>query len=110
MVCPGGVSIETKIRLKHGEAEGYVVELGPVNLVFAKAAAGMVACGAVDVQVLEKFHYPAARAGSLTGGPIATIDDLLKAVVKEANASAVKTGVLAGMTGFEALEILSGKQ
>jgi uncharacterized protein YunC (DUF1805 family) len=82
-------------------AVGYVVELGPANLVFATTDVGMVACGAFDVAALDKFNYPAAK---VTG--VATVDELLAGTVKEANAAARTRGIEAGMTGRAALERL----
>ncbi len=92
---------ETVLQIGGKQAVGYEVSLGPVNLVFAKTDAGMVACGAFDVAALEKFSYPAAK---VTG--VATVDQLLAGRVKEANESAKKRGVQPGMTGREALERL----
>ena len=94
------------IQLRRGTAEGHVVPLGPVNLVFALARSGMLACGAIDVPVLDKFDYAAARVRRPDGKPVATIDDLLTAEVREANAAATARGVKPGMKGSEALELL----
>ena len=98
--------ISEKVPLATKTAEGYVIPLGMVNLVFAKTANGMVGCGAFDVMALDKFSYPAAKMKSSHGGPIATVADLLDGVVREANASAAKRGVKEGMTGKEALELM----
>lgn len=99
--------MQTEIVLKNGTAQGYVVELGAVNLVFAVARHGTLACGAIDVAVLDKFNYAAARVRREDGRPVATLDDLLGAVIREANESAVARGVSAGMGGREALERLA---
>ncbi len=98
--------INEKVNLTSGVADGYIVPLGTVNLVFAKTGSGMIACGAFDVMALDKFNYPAAKMKSNHGGPIATVEDLLNGVVREANASAGKRGVKEGMTGKEALELM----
>jgi uncharacterized protein YunC (DUF1805 family) len=98
--------IQQKIQLKTKQGEGYVIPLGPANLVFVLTDKGMVSCGAIDVMVLDKFNYPAARVKSVTGKPIATVADLLDAVVKDANESATKLGVVPGMTGQEAVDKL----
>ncbi|MCQ8893477.1 MAG: YunC family protein [Methanolinea sp.] len=96
-----------RVPLRNAEANGFVVPLGPVNLVGVVAKNGMVGCGAIDVAALDRFGYPAARVRPSTGPSIATIDDLLAGIVKEANAAARRRGVGEGMTGREALDLLS---
>lgn len=66
----------------------------------------MVGCGAFDVAALNNFGYPAARVKPSRGSSIATIDDLLVGVIKEANDAAAKMGIKVGMSGKEALELL----
>jgi len=95
------------VRLAGKEADGYVIPLGPVNLVAVVTDAGMVGCGAFDVDALEKFGYPAARVKPAEGASsIETIDDLLRGEIKGANRHAGEHGVAVGMTGREALERL----
>jgi uncharacterized protein YunC (DUF1805 family) len=95
------------IRLKNSEATGYIVPLGPVNLVFGVALRGMVGCGAFDVRALEKFGYPAARVRPLGSPSVTTLDDLLLGEISEANSAAADLGILVGMRGREALDLLS---
>jgi uncharacterized protein YunC (DUF1805 family) len=97
---------EEQITLKDGVARGFVIPLGPVNLVGAVAPRGIVGCGAIDVQALERFGYPAARVKPTGGDSIASIGDLLAGEVKEANPSAAKLGVTVGLSGRQALELL----
>jgi len=94
------------VRLDRKTAEGFVIPLKSVNLVFVKTADGMVGCGAFDVLALDKFDYPAARVRPSSGTSIKTIDDLLTGLVREANATAIQRGVKEGMTGNEALELM----
>jgi uncharacterized protein YunC (DUF1805 family) len=98
---------ERTVPLRNAEGSGYVVPLGPVNLVWVITAKGMVGCGAFDVQALEKFGYPAARVRPKTGTSIANLDDLLSGSIREANPSAERYGVRVGMSGQEALDLLS---
>jgi len=98
---------EETIRLKNSEAAGYVVPLGPVNLVWVIARKGLVGCGAFDVKALEKFGYPAARVRSVRGPSVSTLDDLITGEIREANEGAEAIGVVAGMSGKEALDLLS---
>ena len=95
-----------KVNLAHKQADGYVIPLGPVNLVSVLTDVGMVGCGAFDVGALNNFGYPAAKVRSTTNSPIATIDDLLQGTVKEVNPAAEKLGLKNGMTGREALDLL----
>ncbi len=97
---------QEKVQLAKKEAEGYVIPLGPVNLVCVVTDVGMVGCGAFDVGALDKFNYPAARVKSAMGKPIATIEDLLEGIIKDANVQAANLGIKVGMTGLEALELM----
>jgi uncharacterized protein YunC (DUF1805 family) len=98
--------IQKKVQLANKQADGYVIPLGQINLVFVTTDKSMVGCGAFDVAALNNFGYPAAKMKSLSGKPIATIDDLLQGTVKEANAEAVKLGISVGMSGREVLDLL----
>ena len=95
-----------KVQLTGKQADGYVIPLGPVNLVTVITDTGMLGCGAFDVAALDRFDYPAARASSPDGLPIKTIDDLLNATVKDANTTAARLGITAGMKGKEALDLM----
>jgi uncharacterized protein YunC (DUF1805 family) len=48
----------------------------------------MVGCGAFDVAALNNFGYPAARVRPSQGSSIASIEDLLKGIIKVANPAA----------------------
>jgi uncharacterized protein YunC (DUF1805 family) len=96
--------VHERIQLINKEADGYVIPLGPVNLVNVVTDVGMVGCGAFDVAALDKFGYPAARVKPTGGDSIATIGDLLAGEVKDANEAATRLGVKIGMSGREPLE------
>jgi uncharacterized protein YunC (DUF1805 family) len=95
-----------KIKLTAKQADGYVIPLGPANLVNVVTDVGMVGCGAFDVAALNNFGYPAAKVKPAQGSSIATIEDLLQGIVKEVNPAAEKLGLKVGHTGREALELL----
>jgi uncharacterized protein YunC (DUF1805 family) len=97
---------QIKVQLATKEAEGFVIPLGPANLVAIKTDVGMVGCGAIDVAALDSFSYPAARVRPSIGPSIVDTDDILKGIVKEANRSAMGRGIRTGMTGRQALERL----
>jgi len=94
------------VQLTRKQADGYVISLGPINLVNAVTDTGMVGCGAYDVAALGNFEYPAAKVRPAKGSSIATIEDLLQGIVKEVNPAAEKLGLKIGQTGREALELL----
>jgi uncharacterized protein YunC (DUF1805 family) len=96
----------TEVRLSRKKAYGFVIPLGPVNLVAVRTDVGLVGCGAFDVAALDSFSYPAAKVRPSLGPSIADTDDILTGIVKEANRSAFGRGVRTGMTGKEALELL----
>ena len=96
--------IHEKVALTRKQADGYVIPIGPVNLVNVVTDIGMVGCGAFDVLALDNFGYPAARVKPTRGTSVVSIDDLLVGAVKEANAAAIKLGVAVGMSGREALD------
>ena len=50
-----------KVRLTKKEADGFVIPLGPANLVAIKTDIGMVGCRAFDIAALDSFSYPAAK-------------------------------------------------
>lgn len=83
-----------------------MIPLGPVNLVAVVTEVGLVGCGAFDVMALSSFGYPAARVLPSKGSSIASIEDLLEGIIKEANPGAEKRGVRMGMSGRQALDLL----
>jgi uncharacterized protein YunC (DUF1805 family) len=94
------------IQLNNKKAVGFVVPLGPANLVAIKTDVGMVGCGAFDVAALDSFSYPAAKVRPVLGPSIVNTNDILMGIVKEANRSAMGRGIKTGMTGRQALELL----
>lgn len=97
---------EEDVKLTRKVAEGFVIPLGPANLVAVKTDVGMVGCGAFDVAALDSFSYPAAKVRPSIGPSIVDVNDILKGIVKEANRSAIGRGIRTGMTGRQALELL----
>jgi uncharacterized protein YunC (DUF1805 family) len=95
-----------KVQLSKKQGNGYVIPLGPVNLVSVVTDIGMVGCGAFDVVALNNFGYPAAKVRGAEGRSISTLDDLLGSTVREVNPAAEKLGLRVGITGKEALDLL----
>lgn len=86
---------------------GHIIPIGPVNLVFAMAEKGLVGCGAIDVQALEKFHIAAAKVRPVASASISTIEDLLAGEIVAVNGDASNVGITIGMCGKDALLRLS---
>jgi uncharacterized protein YunC (DUF1805 family) len=99
--------IETTVRLKNSVGTGFIIPLGPVNLVAVYTKYGFVGCGAFDVFALNNFGYPAARVKPSGVNAISDIGDLLSGTIKEANEAAQRYGILNGMNGKDALDLLS---
>ena len=94
------------VHLSKKVADGYVIPLGPANLVAVITDIGLVGCGAFDVSALDSFSYPAAKVRPAHGPSITTTDDILTGIVKDANRNAMSRGIKNGMTGKQALELL----
>jgi uncharacterized protein YunC (DUF1805 family) len=97
---------QIKVQLTRKVADGFVIPLGPANLVAVKTDVGMVGCGAFDVAALDSFSYPAVKVRPSLGPSIVDTDDILRGIVKETNRSALGRGIKTGMTGRQALELL----
>ena len=90
---------QVDVQLTRKVADGFIIPLGPANLVAIKTDVGMIGCGAFDVAALDSFSYPAAKVRPSIGPSIVDTDDILKGIVKEANRSAMGRGIKNGMTG-----------
>jgi uncharacterized protein YunC (DUF1805 family) len=97
---------QVDVQLTRKMADGYIIPLGPANLVAIMTDVGMIGCSAFDVAALDSFSYPAVKVRPSIGPSIVDTDDLLKGIVKEANRSAMGRGIRNGMTGRAALELL----
>src|SRR4030042_1286523 len=102
----GRIMEQVKVSLTRKSALGYIIPLGPANIVAIMTDVGMVGCGAFDIAALDSFSYPAATVRPPIGPSIVDVYDILKGIVKEANRSAMGRGIRAGMTGRQALELL----
>jgi len=97
---------QVPIKLTRKMAEGFIIPLGPANLVAITTDVGLVGCGAFDVAALDSFSYPAVKVRPAIGPSITDTDDILKGIVREANRAAMGRGIKTGMTGRQALELL----
>ncbi len=98
--------ITQAVTIDAGSATGLGVEWEGGQLVIIGAEKGLVACGAIDVKVMDKFNAVVAVAKGTPQSPLKTPDDLLAAKIVDATSKAKECGVTIGMSGKEALEKL----
>ncbi len=82
--------------------ESHVIPLQGRSLVVIKAARGYLMCGYLNLEAAEGFGDAAAVVAG-----VSSADDALKAKVKAATKAAKELGVRAGLTGEEALKLMS---
>ena len=68
---------------------------------------GMVGCGAFDVKLMEEHEQVICVAHGSIKKPLITCEDLMEAKISGITKLAKELGVKEGMTGKEAVEILS---
>ncbi len=94
------------IPLNHGEAQGYILDLGNAPLLIITTHKGYVMCGYLNMSAANKLGDVAGR---VTG--VKTFDDVLKAPIVEVSDKARQEGLKDGMTGREFLNaLLAGDQ
>lgn len=70
---------------------------------------GLVACGVVDKEVMERTGAAIAIARGTPENPLVTAGDLLSVKIQDVTKKAAELGIEVGMSGREALDILSGE-
>jgi uncharacterized protein YunC (DUF1805 family) len=80
------------------KASGVEVALPKAPLVLASGKDGFVMCGYLNIEAADKLGVAAAMVRG-----VSTVDDLLKAPVQAVSNAAAEKGVVAGMTGRDAL-------
>ena len=96
----------TGMESKGKPATGVSVVWDEGQLVFIVAPKGLVACGAIDSEVLDKFNFAITVSEGTVERPLVTPDDLLKAKVMKLTKRAEELGIKIGMSGKQALEKL----
>lgn len=89
---------------------GLAVSWSDSQFVMIVAERGLVSCGVVDKAVMERAGAAIAIARGTPEHPLKTVEDLLCARIADVTAKAAEYGIVAGMTGAEALRILSVDQ
>jgi len=77
------------------------------QFVLIVAAKGLVACGVIDPEVMNRFGAAIAIARGTPECPLVTADDLLAARIAEVTDAAAALGIEVGMTGAEAFNRLN---
>lgn len=77
------------------------------QFVMIVAKKGLVSCGIVDRTVMEKFGAAIAISRGTPEKPLVTVNDLLSSRILEVTEKAAELGITVGMTGKEALDLLS---
>ncbi len=98
----------TSVNSKDAAAMGLAVSWTDCQFVMIVADKGLVSCGVIDVEVMNRFGAAIAITRGTPEKPLVTADDLLAATVAEVTDKAAEYGVQPGMTGQEALDLLGG--
>jgi len=85
-----------------GNWTGIRVRLKNANLLLIVAEKGFVGCGYFNIETADKIGDALAL---VTG--VSTFEDVLNAKIIKASAKAKELGIAEGMTGRDALELLS---
>ncbi len=82
--------------------EEHVINLGPHNLVLIKAKRGYIMCGLLDIDVAEKLGHIACMVSG-----VSIAEDVLEVEIQSCTSKAKALGIVIGMTGRQALDLLS---
>ena len=98
----------TPVNSLNTASSGLSVQWEGGQFVMIITSKGLVSCGIIDKNVVEKVGYATAIAYGTPEKQLVSVDDLLEATIREVSSKAAELGVCPGMTGREALEKLSG--
>ncbi len=97
------------VKTEGAPASGLSVKWNDGQLVVIICPVGLVACAAIDVEVMEEFNFAVAVAHGTPQKPLVEPEDLLEAKISNVTKKASLMGITAGMSGKEALEIMTSK-
>ena len=95
------------MRDDKGAAQGIEASWESGQWVAIICAKGMVGCGAFDVKLMEEHEQVIAVAHGSVEQHLITCEDLLEAEIQGVTKLAREFGVKEGMSGREAVELLS---
>ncbi len=90
------------IKINEKTFNAYTVPTNNVSMMMINASSGMLACGYISMDAANKF----GDAMAIVRG-VSSYDDMLKASVCEVSQKASELGVKVGMTGADALIVMS---
>ena len=99
--------IKKEVKINDKTVTGIEVNLNDGHIVMIICDNGLLACGAIDYAVMEKFGFSAAIARGTPEKPLKYVDDLLNAKVIEVTTNAKSMDVKVGMLGKEVVEKFS---
>lgn len=95
--------IETReLRINGTKVRGLKVDLHGTPLLLMVAPKGYIMCGYLNLETAEKL----GQAAAIVKG-VKSFDDVLNAKIVQITSGARKLGVLEGMSGREALKLMS---
>ena len=97
----------TPVISKGTPALGLAVSWVDSQFVMIQTEKGLVSCGVIDKGVMDRAGAAIAIARGTPEKPLKTVDDLLRAKIVDVTSKAAGYGVTMGMTGEEALGMLS---
>jgi uncharacterized protein YunC (DUF1805 family) len=100
------ISVEV-VQTDGSPAQGISVRWDDGQFVVIVCPKGIIGCAAIDVEVMEEFDIAVAIAHGTPQDPLMVPADLLPAKITGISGKARKMGIREGMTGREALTVLS---
>ena len=91
-----------EIELRNGPGLCVRIEMNNAALLVVRARKGFIMCGYLNIEIADRLSDAACK---VTG--VDTFEDVLNAKVAEVSEKARELGITEGMTGKEALDILS---
>ncbi len=97
----------TPVLAKATPAMGLEVAWADSQFVMIVTDRGLVACGVIDKEVMNRAGAAIAIARGTREKPLKSVDELLAATIVDVTDRAAAYGIQPGMSGREALERLS---
>ena len=98
--------VKKEMMIKDKTVTGVEISWDNGQCVLIVAKKGLVACGAIDLKVMDEFDFAVAISKGTPEKSLVTTEDLLDAKIIGATSEAQNLGIIEGMSGREALEKL----
>src|ERR1700681_4922442 len=100
------LSVQREIQFEHGKAIGTSNRWDKGQYCSILTPAGIVGCGIYDLKVAAEFDMAIAIARGTPACPLVEPEDLFQARIVGVTPQAGEIGILVGMTGREAVELM----